>query len=164
MISSNAHLCFLLGKPSPITPYTTLKHITDDLPSHGLSYTTFELSTLEILSKPQSPTIATVKVRNTGAVAGSEVLQLYILAPDSPTQRPLKELHGFEKVFLRAGEEKLVKIPIDEYATSYWDESEGKWCSERGIYVVRVATSSREDAVMVEAELEIKQTRWWIGL
>jgi beta-glucosidase len=103
-------------------------------------------------------------VRNSGLVAGSEVLQLYISAPNSPTQRPVKELHGFEKVFLRPGEERLVRIPIDKYATSYWDESESKWCSEAGVYKVIIASSSAEGAQKVETDLKVETTSWWLGL
>ena len=91
-------------------------------------------------------------------------MQLYISAPNSPTQRPVKELHGFEKVFLKHGEEKLVKIPIDQYATSFWDESEEKLCSEKGVYKVIVATSSSPDTLKVEADFEVAETRWWVGL
>jgi len=103
-------------------------------------------------------------VKNAGSVPGSEILQLYISAPNSPTQRPVKELHGFEKVFLEAGEEKIVEIAIDKYATSLWDESEEKWCSEKGKYKVIVATNSAVDAAKAEGELEVEKTRWWIGL
>ncbi len=136
------------------------------MPSHGLSYTTFTLSGLEISyrhHKPGSiPTIrALLDVKNTGSVAGSEVLQLYISPLTSTTQRPVRELHGFEKVFLKPGEEKTVKIPIDAYATSFWDESEQKWCSEKGAYKVIVTTGK---GVKEEAKLEVEKTRYWLGL
>ena len=136
---------------------------------HGLSYTTFSLSNLSI-----QPTIKTVSplrnlsarltVKNTGSVAGSEILQLYISAPESSTQRPVKELHGFEKVHLEPGEEREVEIKIDEYATSFWDESERKWCSEKGNYKVIVSTSSAGGKAIVESSIEVQKTRWWLGL
>ncbi|KAL2854427.1 hypothetical protein BJY01DRAFT_231852 [Aspergillus pseudoustus] len=107
---------------------------------HGLSYTTFEVSAEVSVSPdiftPQSPLTATVRVKNTGKVAGAQVLQLYVAAPNSPTPRPQKELQGFEKVFLQAGEEKIVDIKLDEYATSFWDEIEQMWKSEAGIYEI----------------------------
>lgn len=93
---------------------------------------------------PDQPTVAIVKIKNTSSVPGAQVLQLYISAPNSPTHRPVKELHGFEKVYLEAGEEKEVQIPIDQYATSFWDEIESMWKSERGIYDVLVGFSSQE--------------------
>ncbi|KAL2814483.1 hypothetical protein BJX63DRAFT_420819 [Aspergillus granulosus] len=104
---------------------------------HGLSYTTFavspEVSVLPQTFRPEHPPTATVQVKNTGKVAGAQVLQLYVAAPNSPTPRPQKELHGFEKVFLQAGEEKVVDIKLDKYATSFWDEIEEMWKSEAGV-------------------------------
>lgn len=138
---------------------------------HGLSYSTFALSNLEIFKTPSkdkrnpTPTAKGVlRVKNTGSYDGSQVLQLYISAPESKTQRPVKELHGFEKVFLRAGEEKRVEIDIDSYATSFWDESEGKWCNEKGNYIVSVSSCSEEGAVSVQAILRVEHTRYWLGL
>lgn len=84
-------------------------------------------------------------------------------APNSPTQRPVKELHGFEKVFLQPDEEKEVQIRIDDYATSFWDENEGKWCTEKGEYKVIVGTSS-VDSKSLEIALVVGETRWWLGL
>lgn len=108
------------------------------------------------------PSIAVVKVKNTGSVAGAQILQLYISAPNSPTARPTKELHGFEKVFLQPGEEKEVNIPVDRYATSFWDEIESMWKSEEGVYDVLIGTSSQE--ILGKGELIVNQTRYWLGL
>ena len=126
--------------------------------SHGLSYTTFALSDLSVTKR-----LASLKVKNTGPYPGSEVLQLYVSAPNSPTQRPVKELHGFEKVYLQPGEEKDIQIKIDEYATSFWDESEGKWCSEKGEYRVIVGSSSTDSARLI-GSLIVEEARWWLGL
>lgn len=108
-----------------------------------------------------------MKITNTGPVAGSEVLQLYISAPNSETQRPVKELHGFEKVFLQPGESKTVSIGIDPYAMSFWDESEAKWCVEKGVYSVWVGTTGSEGTSKgkgVKGAVEVAKTRWWLGL
>lgn len=102
-------------------------------------------------------------MKNTGSHAGAEVLQLYISAPNSATQRPVKELHGFEKVFLQPDEEREVRITIDEYATSFWDENESKWCSEKGEYGVTIGTSS-VDSESLEGRLVVEETGWWLGL
>ena len=123
-----------------------------------MSYTTFDLSNLTI-----SDWTASITVKNTGSRPGAIIVQLYVSAPNSPTQRPLKELHGFEKVFLQSGEEKVVQINIDEYATSFWDESEGKWCSEKGNYKIIVGTSAA-DSKSLEGPLVVEKTRWWLGL
>ena len=133
-----------------------------------MSYTTFALSSLTITTaKSNSASLATasVKVRNTGSVAGAEILQLYVTAPNSPTQRPVKELHGFEKVFLQPGEEKEVSIEVDRYATSFWDESEGKWCSEEGEYGIWVSNTSEIGSKWgLDGKLTVGATRWWLGL
>ena len=123
-----------------------------------MSYTTFALSNLSITDRT-----ATLKVKNTGSHPGAETLQLYVSAPNSPTQRPVKELHGFEKVFLRPGEEREVQIKIDKYATSFWDESEEKWCSEKGEYKVVIGTGSM-DPDSLETTLVVDETKWWLGL
>ncbi|KAL3492245.1 hypothetical protein BJX62DRAFT_224726 [Aspergillus germanicus] len=113
---------------------------------HGLSYTTFAVSPEVSVSPhtfaPGNPPAATVRIKNTGKIPGAQVLQLYVAAPNSPTARPQKELQGFEKVFLQAGEERIVDIKLDKYATSFWDEIEEMWKSEAGVYEVLVGTSS----------------------
>jgi len=137
-----------------------------------LSYTTFVLSGLKVIydkrTEVNDPIArAILKIKNTGSLPGTEILQLYISAPNSSTQRPVKELHGFEKVSLQPGEEKEVEIRIDNYATSFWDGSEGKWCSEMGDYVVVVQTggeSGKGDVVRLETGLRVEKTVWWLGL
>ncbi|KAL6874424.1 glycoside hydrolase family 3 protein [Trichoderma longibrachiatum] len=134
---------------------------------HGLSYATFELSDPTVRTVPESfcpnqQTVAIVGIKNTSSVPGAQVLQLYISAPNSPTHRPVKELQGFEKVYLEAGEEKEVQIPIDQYATSFWDEIESMWKSEEGIYDVLVGFSSQE--ILGRGKLVVPKTRFWTGL
>lgn len=124
---------------------------------HGLSYTTFGLSNLEVKDG-----VAEVDVVNSGERAGAEVLQLYIAAPGSETQRPLKELHGFEKVFLQPGEKRRVAIAIDTYAGSFWDEIENKFSVEKGNYEVLVGTSS--DDIKLKSEWKVEEDRLWLGL
>lgn len=101
-------------------------------------------------------------LKNTGQRAGAQILQLYISAPNSPTPRPIKELHGFEKVFLEPGEQKTVSITVDKYATSFWDEIESMWKSEEGDYEVLVGTSSVD--ILGKVALKVTETRYWLGL
>lgn len=95
-------------------------------------------------------------------MAGAQTLQLYIAAPNSATPRPVKELHGFTKVFLQSGEERSVSIHIDRYATSFWDEIEDMWKSEEGVYQVLIGTSSQE--IVSRGEFRVEQTRYWRGV
>ncbi|RHZ62540.1 beta-glucosidase H [Aspergillus thermomutatus] len=133
---------------------------------YGLSYTTFSVSPTVSVSpaifSSDSPPTARVLVKNTGPVAGAQILQLYIAAPHSATLRPVKELHGFSKVFLQPGEEKTVEIHIDKYATSFWDEIEDMWKSEEGVYQVLIGTSSQE--IVAQGKFMVKQTRYWTGV
>ncbi|OGE50684.1 hypothetical protein PENARI_c016G09905 [Penicillium arizonense] len=127
---------------------------------HGLSYTTFKISPSvtvapEIFNMDR-PAVATVQIKNKGKLAGAQVLQLYISAPESPTPRPSKELHGFEKVFLQPGEERTVDIQLDRYATSFWDEIEDMWKSEQGTYEVLIGTSSQE--VVARGKFQVDRT------
>lgn len=108
------------------------------------------------------PTVATVQIKNTGKLAGAQILQLYISALESPTPRPRKELHGFEKVFLQAGEARMVNIQLDRYATSFWDEIEDTWKSEQGTYEVLIGTSSQE--VVARGKFQVDSTSYWRGL
>jgi hypothetical protein len=66
-------------------------------------------------------------------------------------------------MFLQSDVEKEVQIKIDEYTTSSWDESEGKWCSEKGEYKVIVGRSS-VDSKSFETTLVVDETEWWLGL
>lgn len=90
------------------------------------------------------------------------MLQLYVAAPDSPTPRPQKELHGFEKVFLLPNEEREIGITLDRYAASYWDEIENMWKLEAGVYDVLVGVSSED--IRARGQFKVSQTRYWKGL
>ncbi|KAF5863548.1 hypothetical protein ETB97_009792 [Aspergillus alliaceus] len=133
---------------------------------HGLSYATFTVSPDIVFSdkvfNPEKPPTVAVQIKNTGKVAGAQVLQLYISAPHSPTPRPIKELHGFAKVMLRPGEERTVRISLDKYATSFWDEIEGMWTSEEGVYEALIGISSQE--ILARGTFRVDKTRYWLGL
>jgi beta-glucosidase len=109
---------------------------------HGLSYTTFKYSGLNI----QPGKVATVKltVRNTGSVAGAEVVQLYVSKEKSAIKRAAQELKGFQKVFLKAGESKQVTLTLPADAFKYYSEAKKEWATEPGKYDVSVGSSSRD--------------------
>ncbi|TVY47717.1 putative beta-glucosidase K [Lachnellula occidentalis] len=90
-----------------------------------------------------SNTQVQLKVKNIGKRPGAEVVQLYISAnkESSSVSRPEKELRGFTKVFLLENEERLVTIPLDRFATSFWDELEEAWASEQGTYKILADSS-----------------------
>lgn len=99
---------------------------------HGLSYTTFSLSSLSVPSDAinlPSKTNFSVKLKNTGTKSGAQVVQAYITPPagGSRLTRPKKELKAFAKVYLEAGEEKTVELSVEKDAFGYWDDRAGNW-------------------------------------
>jgi beta-glucosidase len=114
----------------------------------GLSYTTFALSDLSVTTSGSAAedTLAaavTVTVTNTGPVAGAEVVQVYVRDVASSVARPVRELKGFTKVVLGAGESRQVRIDLDERAFSYWSDLLGRWVVEAGEFAVEVGHHSR---------------------
>ena len=106
---------------------------------YGLSYTTFAYSDLKA-----DETGVTLTVTNTGSCAGAEVVQLYVAKPDAKIFRPAKELKGFAKVYLAAGESKTVTIPLDDKAFRYWNVATYRWEVEGGSYQLLAGASSAD--------------------
>ena len=110
---------------------------------YGLSYTSFSYGKPAIKPAADGFT-ATVTVTNTGSCAGAEVVQLYVAKPDATIFRPAKELKGFTKVQLEAGESKTVTIPLDDKAFRYWNVKTDRWEVEGGSYQLLVGASSAD--------------------
>lgn len=113
----------------------------------GLSYTEFEYSNLELssdkLSGDEKLTV-TCEVRNSGALAGAEVAQLYVSDREASVPRPVKELKGFAKVRLEPGQRETISFEIDRSALAYFDVETGRWIAEPGEFEVLVGASSRD--------------------
>lgn len=111
---------------------------------HGLSYTQFEITKIK-LSKYSvtkgDDIIVTAQVKNTGKVAGAEVVQLYLHDIDASVIRPVKELKGFAKVMLQPNEEKTVNIKLTTRDLSFWDENTNNWLAESGEFDVLLGNS-----------------------
>lgn len=126
--------------------WTDKKKITPEFAfGHGLSYTTFELSSLRAsgdLSGENGTMTFTVNVKNTGSREGAEVVQLYVHDDKASVERPYKELKGFAKVSLKPGESKDVEISIDRRALSFWDETTSGWKVEPGKFTILVGNAS----------------------
>ena len=124
---------------------------------HGLSYTTFEYVKPEVdktvISENDSITVS-VKVRNTGKVAGKEIVQLYISDKKSSLPRPIKELKGFKKIALNPGEEKSVSFTLGKDALSYFDDKKHEWVAEPGKFEAVVAASAQDIRGKVGFELK----------
>ncbi|MED4227539.1 glycoside hydrolase family 3 C-terminal domain-containing protein [Neobacillus cucumis] len=113
----------------------------------GLSYTSFEFSNLTINKKEMLDTdtvTVNVSVKNTGAIAGKEIIQLYVKDVASTVIRPEKELKGFEKVELLPGEEKTVTFNLNKRSFAYYNVEMKDWHVESGEFEILVGKSSRE--------------------
>ena len=124
---------------------------------HGLSYTNFQYGKVKADKSEMTAddTITfTVNVKNTGKVDGAEVVQLYVSDLKSSLPRPLKELKGFDKVFLKAGESKDVTITIDQSALSFFDPVKHDWVAEPGEFEVLVGSSSSDIRTKIKFTLK----------
>ena len=111
----------------------------------GMSYTSFAYTGIEANAEEidENGTITVnVTVKNTGAIAGKEVVQLYVRDLGGSIVRPEKELKGFAKVLLQPGEEKTVCFELGKRAFAYYDEVSGGWEVETGEYEILVGGSS----------------------
>ncbi len=126
---------------------------------HGLSYTTFEYSDIKLSAnsiKDTDTVTVSFKVKNTGAVDGAEVAQVYVNDVESTIFRPVKELRGFKKVFLKAGEEAEISIELDKRAFAYYNVNLGDWHVESGEFKILVGASSRD--IRLEATINVEST------
>ena len=124
---------------------------------HGLSYTTFEYGKVTADKKtiaPGEPITFTLTVRNTGNREGAEVVQLYISDKRSSLPRPVKELKGFQKVYLQPGEEKQVSFTIATDALSFFDDSKHEWVAEQGQFETLIGASATDIRSKVAFELK----------
>ena len=110
---------------------------------YGLSYTTFAYKSLSVSSPSASGDVEVrFDVTNTGSRAGAEVVQVYVGDRHSIVPRPVKELKGFSKVNLNAGETKQVSVTLDRRAFSYYDIKKHDWTVEPGDFEILVGSSS----------------------
>lgn len=139
---------------------------------HGLSYTTFEYCDLELTLEEEvgmdysdkvftaedviTPLDVTVGVtiKNVGEYDGAEIVQVYVCDKEASVPRPFHELKGFEKIFLKAGEEKRVEIPLNKEAFGFYQEERQCFVAEAGIFEIQVGAASDDIRLKEEFELE----------
>ncbi len=110
---------------------------------HGLSYTTFAYSDLKISNEIDDVKI-NFKIKNSGRCAGAEVAQVYVGRPTGQVHRAVRELKGFEKIYLEPGEEREITVILDRRAFSYYSVGDAAWTIEPGSYHISVGSSSRD--------------------
>ena len=132
--------------------YYTTAHKPVAFPfGYGLSYTTFTYSNLTANEKEVRFTL-----RNTGSMDGAEIPQLYIGRKSDTVFRPVKELKGFRRVFLKSGEEKEIIIPLDDKAFRFFDTRSNTWEIESGTYHIMVGRNAEN--VELEADIFVTGT------
>jgi beta-glucosidase len=146
--------CFNTGRPKD-APDAQERYVSQylDIPNEplfpfgfGLSYTTFSYSEAALSSDymtPEQPIYVSVKVTNTGKVAGEEVVQLYVRDVTGDVVRPVKELKGFQKILLQPGETKKVTFTLTEEQLRYY-HSDLQFTSDAGTFVAYVGPNSRD--------------------
>ena len=137
--------------------YYDKKDVTPLFPfGHGLSYTTFSYSELKAPRKVKAGQKfeVSLKVGNTGKVAGKEVIQLYVSDLVSSLPRPPKELKGFTKVDLKPGDSKTVTFTLDERSLAFYDPQKKDWVTEPGEFELLVGSSSRDIRLNANFRLE----------
>lgn len=113
---------------------------------YGLSYTTFRIEP-PLLSRTEinagEDLKVSVSVTNTGTREGAEVVQLYVSDPECSVERPVRELKGFRKVFLKPGETKEMEFTLNKRDFSFWDVNAHAWKAEPGFFEIQMGNSSR---------------------
>lgn len=124
---------------------------------HGLSYTTFEYGKVTADKKTiakDEPITFTLTVKNTGDREGAEIVQLYISDKKSSLPRPVKELKGFQKVYLQPGEVKQVSFTIGTDALSFFDDGKHEWVAEPGQFEALIGASATDIRSKMAFELK----------
>ena len=119
---------------------------------HGLSYTTFAYENLKVTPGKNSASVK-LTVKNTGKMAGAEVVQIYVGDPSASVPRPEKELKAFSKIFLTPGESKEVELQLPESSFQFFDEAKGKFVLEPGTFIIMAGSSSRDIRLTGDLEL-----------
>ena len=122
---------------------------------YGLSYTDFEYSGLEIRKAGKNVYEVSFDIANTGGMDAYETAQVYVGDPEASVKRPLKELKGYEKVFVKAGETVRVSVELDSEAFAFYDVDTESFVIEPGEFIISAGPSSAE--LPLSATLEIKR-------
>ena len=129
---------------------------------HGLSYTTFAYSNLGLSSKSingNGTMTVRVTVRNSGKVAGDEVVQLYVRDVQASVKRPKLELRGFERINLKPGEQRTVTFILPAEKLAFWDETKHAFVTEPGLFEVLVGSSSQD--IKLRGQFEVTSAGRW---
>ncbi|MEI8046740.1 MAG: glycoside hydrolase family 3 C-terminal domain-containing protein [Bacteroidota bacterium] len=122
----------------------------------GLSYTTFAYTNCKVdLIQKTDPLscVVSFEIKNTGNLEGKEIAQVYVRDLESALPRPTKELKGFAKASLKAGESKTLKVTLDKRAFQYYDPAKKQWVLEPGKFEILIGSSS--DNILLKEQIEL---------
>jgi beta-glucosidase len=135
--------------------YETMKKEVSFPFGYGLSYAKFEYSDLKIEKKGETDYEVSFTVKNVSNVDGKEISQLYIRDPFSSVVRPEKELKGFVKTALKAGESKCVSLSLNARSFAFYSTALDKWYVENGEFEILVGASSRDIRLSETIEIDL---------
>lgn len=136
---------YMYFKGTPLYPF-----------GYGLSYTTFEYSNLKLNATDLSlgdSIVINADIKNTGKVAGDEIVQLYVHASSSPVLRPIKELKGFKSISLEPGETGTVSFVLKHSELSYYDEESKTFVVADGVMDILVGASSQD--IRIQSQINV---------
>lgn len=125
----------------------------------GLSYTTFELSDMQIAESTDDDHLLEVSctLKNTGSRAGAQVVQLYVgKNGSSPVERPIRELKNYRKIYLEPDEEQTITLYLTKDAFSYYDVNRKNFVVDNGDYNIELGFSSRDIKLKGQAQIQVE--------
>jgi len=137
---------YMYYKGTPLYPF-----------GYGLSYTTFVYSHLKTSATTlhdKDTLMISVDIKNRGNYDGDEVPQLYVSFPDSKVERPMEQLKGFRRIFIKAGETKTVTFPLKVSDLAYWNTAKHAFTVEAGKVMLKVGASSADIRLKKEVTVE----------
>ncbi|MDR0505286.1 MAG: glycoside hydrolase family 3 C-terminal domain-containing protein [Dysgonamonadaceae bacterium] len=156
---TNKHVNFTEGIFMGYRGYDKLNRTVQYPFGYGLSYTTFNLSGITVNETTENNSMlkVTCLLKNTGNMAGAQVIQLYVGKQErSPVERPLKELKAYRKVYLEQGESCEVVIYLSKDAFSYFDVSKTSFVVDEGLYEISLGFSSQD--LILKKEITVKNS------
>ena len=155
--------CWHQGESIGFANYVDLPHTPRYVFGHGLSYTSFEYSDFSVSKTEVGPSenvVFTVKITNTGSLAGDEVAQLYVTDRYAGRTRPVQELCGFCRVDLEAGEQKMLRFTLQPSQLAFLDK-DMRWKIEKGDFDFRIGASSED--VRGACSVTVTESEWIDG-
>ncbi len=126
---------------------------------HGLSYAKFEYGDLSVKKESETDYVVSYTVKNVSDVDGAEISQVYVRDPFASVSRPDKELKGFAKTPLKAGESKRVEVRLNARSFAFYSQPHKSWYVENGEFEILVGASSRDIHLKQQIVIALPETQ-----